>query len=281
MLFVQGAELKVERFPNGEVRIPLEQEGLRGINEALEVRVRLHYEADCDLTHLVMLRGHLEQVSYKKDIHLFIDYLPYSRMDRQTSDLFTLKFVCQMINSMKFDSVMVNEAHSDVSCALLDRCTNVSPTSGWLLERAMEEFGFNRESDYLFFPDAGAQKRYGELGDKYLNLVGSKHRDERGNLSGHQIMNAERLASGAGVLIVDDLCSRGGTFVGAAKGLKALGLNLRVGLVVTHLEEAVYEGELLNSGLIEMLVATNSMQQIPKHPIVRLYDIVSHERIER
>jgi ribose-phosphate pyrophosphokinase len=94
-------------------------------------------------------------------------------------------------------------------------------------------------ADSLLFPDAGAQKRYlSPL--KYA--VGHKHRDfESGDIQSYSILGDV----GERVLIVDDLCSRGGTFIGAAKELRAKGAK-EVFLLVAHLENNVFTGELFD-----------------------------------
>ncbi|WP_338131069.1 hypothetical protein [Cohnella rhizosphaerae] len=77
-----------------------------------------------------------------------------------------------MINAMNFARVTVVEPHSDVTPALLDRSEAVYPTLE-LLSRVTAETGFDPAADYLFFPDAGAQKRYGQV-DGFRQLVGHK-----------------------------------------------------------------------------------------------------------
>lgn len=56
-------------------------------------------------------------------------YIPHARMDRvqELEDVFTLKYFCQVINSLHFDKVIVRDAHSNVSLALLDRVIDLSP----------------------------------------------------------------------------------------------------------------------------------------------------------
>ena len=67
------------------------------------------------------------------------------------------------------------------------------------------------------------------------------------------------------ILIVDDICSYGGTFLQAAKALKKKGVE-NIDLYVTHCERSVYKGEMLYSGLIDNIYTTNSI--MPMEPIV-------------
>ena len=70
-------------------------------------------------------------------------------------------------------------------------------------------------------------------------------------------MNKE-VVNGKDVLIIDDICSRGGTFFYAAKALKEAGAK-NIYLYVTHCENTILEGELLTCGLIEKVYTTNSI----------------------
>ena len=60
------------------------------------------------------------------------------------------------------------------------------------------------------------------------------------------------------VLIVDDICSRGGTFYHSAKALKNLGAG-EIYLYVSHCENSILEGDLLTSNLVEKVFTTNSI----------------------
>lgn len=60
------------------------------------------------------------------------------------------------------------------------------------------------------------------------------------------------------VLIVDDICSRGGTFTFTAKALKEAGAN-EVYLYVTHCENTIHSGTVLTDGLISRVFTTDSI----------------------
>jgi ribose-phosphate pyrophosphokinase len=112
----------------------------------------------------------------------------------------------------------------------------------------------------LFFPDEGAMKRYGDdlatLGHPFA--FGMKKRDwTTGNILGLEIMQTENIV-GKDVLIIDDICSKGGTFYHSAKALLAAGAK-SVSLYVTHCENTILKGELFSSGLVERVYTTNSL----------------------
>ena len=59
-------------------------------------------------------------------------------------------------------------------------------------------------------------------------------------------------------LIIDDICSYGGTFYYSAKKLKELGAD-KIYLYVTHCENNILNGELLKDNLIEKVFTTESI----------------------
>lgn len=144
-------------------------------------------------------------------------YIPHARMDRvqELEDVFTLKYFCQVINGLHFDKVIVRDAHSNVALALLDRVIDLTPIGE--IKEAIKLFEhYEKETPVLFFPDEGAMKRYSTPAINLPYAFGIKKRDwSTGKILGLQLMNGE-LVKDKGVLIVDDICSRGGTFYHAA-----------------------------------------------------------------
>jgi ribose-phosphate pyrophosphokinase len=191
-------------------------------------------------------------------------------MDRvkDGGDLFTLKYFAEIINSLNFDRVLILDAHSNVSLALIDRVRNINPAP--FIEKAISNIGptitikenkGTTSSLVAFYPDEGAMKRYSD-DTKLPYAFGIKKRDwTTGKIQGLDIQNQE-LVKGKDVLIIDDICSRGGTFYHAAKALKAAGA-ARIYLYVSHLERTVLEGdlysEMIQNGLIEGIYTANPL----------------------
>ena len=120
----------------------------------------------------------------------------------------------------------------------------------------------------MFYPDEGAMKRYSSMADKPY-VFGMKKRDwATGQINGLDVAGATELIDGSRVLIVDDICSRGGTFYHSAKKLKELGAK-EVYLYVSHCENTILEGELIRSNLLEKIFTTNSIFTAT-HPIIEV-----------
>lgn len=84
----------------------------------------------------------------------------------------------------------------------------------------------------LYVPDAGAEKRYEQFFGEHNVLVGQKKRDSAtGKLSGFELKSGERKSDF--VLIIDDICDAGGTFLGQYPVLENLGYQ-HIALYTTH-----------------------------------------------
>ena len=240
MLLLNDEPVDIVRYPNGETLLR-KREALAWVANP---QVTLVYEDDSDLFHLQILAKNI----YTPSAELTIPYMPYSRADRsQDGSIFTLRDVCDIINGLGFAKVTVYEAHSDVTLALLDKCTNVEATRA-LYPLVMNDICLHPGLDWIVFPDAGAGKRYFGLGSdsNFPVLFGDKVREfATGRIESLQFPMVQP-RKGAEALIVDDLCSYGGTFVMAAEALRELGFS-RVYLLVTHLEQAGYNDRLFKA----------------------------------
>lgn len=266
MIHVNYEPVEFTTFPNGETKMNAESFVTNLSKDKLDI-VSFKYENDGDLIRLLFVKEILDM--YHSKAVLVILYMPYSRMDRsENGSPFTLKYVTKFINNLSFHEVVVLEPHSDVTPALIDNCEVKYPTD-YLLEKAMEEQDFEQKNkgDYLFFPDAGAQKRYHANGWK--NLVGYKHRNfETGEIESFQVVG-QIPDQPFRAIIVDDLSSYGGTFVASAEQLRKLGAT-EIYLVVGHAEENILKGKIFETDLIDKVYTTNSIIDI-KHAGPRLH----------
>ena len=227
-----------------------------------------NYENDAELFTLICVKGHFEDLPVMLDM----PYIPHARMDRvqKLEDVFTLKYFCKVINDLHFEKVIVRDAHSNVSLALLDRVMDLDPIGE--IKETIDRVGYyEKEEPILFFPDEGAMKRYSsELNLPYA--FGIKKRDwSTGKILGLQLMNGE-LVKDKSVLIVDDICSRGGTFYHAANALKEAGAK-NIYLYITHAEHTMVEGDMYNQDVVKKIFTTDSIFK-PEWDIRRKVEIV-------
>ncbi|AME04821.1 hypothetical protein [Bacillus sp. SDLI1] len=254
MIAVNGKKVEFTEFPNGELNLNHKSIDVLA-NSDSATNVGFKFENNTDLIKLMFVKRYLDQLKIKTT-SLSISYMPYSRMDRsENGSPFTLKYVAQFINELGFSEIEVYEPHSDVTTALLNR---VQPNfiNFNLINLVKRIVRFDENKDYLMFPDAGASKRYSRMKAKNV-LVGHKHRDfETGEIKGLELVGDIRGANGRQVIIVDDLSSRGGTFVHSSKKLREHGFS-NVFLLVAHAENTIFKGELFNH--IDTVFTTDSI----------------------
>ena len=248
MIWVNGKEVVQDHFAAGELKIKLWPSNKSRID------LIWHYESDAELFTVACIREYYAT----QECVLYLPYLPSARMDRvkNPEDVFTLKTFAHLINSLMFDKVMVWDVHSNVSLALIDRIENINPMV-WI-DEAIQMLGYAKNSITLFFPDEGAQKRYGEMYPDYKQAFGIKKRNwETGKIEGYMIVGEEHIKDKY-VLIIDDICSYGNTFVKAAEALHEAGA-AGINLYVTHCEDAVAKGNVFTCGLIDHVFTTDSL----------------------
>ena len=248
MIWVNGKKIEQDHFSAGELKIKLFGCGKERMD------IVWHYENDAELFTIMCIRDYY--ASHKAI--LYIPYLPHARMDRvkNPEDVFTLRTFARVINSMNFERVYVWDAHSNVGPALIDRCHDVNALT-WIQE-AITQLGYAKENICLFFPDEGAQKRYGAMFPDYTQAFGIKNRNwETGKIEDYMIVGEDNVKDNH-ILIIDDICSYGNTFVKAAEALHEAGAN-GIDLYITHCEEAVAKGDVFKCGLIDKVFTTGSL----------------------
>lgn len=237
-------------FPNKELNLlEINKAIVNGVSKNLNV-ITMKYHDDRDLMALYFIKKHLDKVEPNSKVELVISYMPYSRMDRaETAKTpFMLEYVTEFINDLQFDEVSVYEPHSNVTVELLNNVTDLYPNK-YLFEEVKQVEKFNDTIDFLVFPDKGARQRYNGLIDSDNVIVGEKKRDfTSGKITSLELNLAKgsmEINNDLTAVIVDDLSSYGGTFIGVSKELKKLGFN-RVVLLVFHAENSIFKGELFD-----------------------------------
>lgn len=165
---------------------------------------------------------------------LILPFVPGARQDRMNDVgdfLFTAKSVAKEINARGFRKVTVLDPHSEVISGLIDRCSIVHAHE-CLPYWSKDISGFCSSYAAVVSPDAGAEKRAGAVAKMMCipMIHGWKTRDvATGKITGFGL---ERANVTGRVLVVDDICDAGGTFIGLAGVLKER--DLTADLFVTH-----------------------------------------------
>lgn len=183
------------------------------------------YESEAELMHVCQL-AHLISTRnvQKRQIHLFVDYLPYARQDKRVKNdqCFALHTFCGIIEQF-IGKLITFDAHNPEFFKQYEWCIDYGNELPHMPKQLVELHSI----DTIVFPDAGAASRYSHLSDKEI-VSASKTRDQlTGQITGMTLPEF----SGQRILVWDDICDGGRTFVELAK---LLGPREFIMLYVSH-----------------------------------------------
>lgn len=198
-------------FPGGEVGINVNV--IRPDHSVRLVVLNARISSSDKLMGVFMATDALERVYPQAQIHLHMPYIPYARQDRvcNAGEALSIKAVARLINAQKYAAVSVVDPHSPVSVALIDRV------------QVSDQFDVFEDikSDWcnwtIVAPDMGASKKC----EDFAKRVGAKDvmyfnktRDlATGKITGMSILNPQILTPDSKLLVLDDICDGGRTFV--------------------------------------------------------------------
>ena len=250
MISINGYPIGTNCYPNNEriLEIPVM------LPFAEKFTIDFKYTTDIDISILMMAKRYIDDKFNNPEVTLIMKYVPYSSMDRNIKGyMFSLKYFCKIINDLNFYKVMVLDAHSNVTTALLDRCVEID------VNQYIYKVLNNVHVDYIFYPDAGSMTRYSKTlktGQSYF--YGNKKRDlTNGQIISYELVDCPDI-QGKDILIIDDLCAKGFTFYNAGQKLKEKGAN-NIYLYVSHCEDSIYKGELIKSDFVDKVFTTDSI----------------------
>lgn len=266
MVKVNGEIVGCSRFPDGTPNI----KGNPNLCNR-PVFIEWNYGDDTEFIVVAFLKKYYQ--SHGCPVMLMLPYVPNARMDRveNPEDVFAAKYFCELINSLEFTAVYVVDPHSNVIPAVLKNCILTDMENAMRMYALEDIMKRENEIPILFYPDAGAMKRYSKAIPEGVEDIGFCYKDrdwKTGEIKGLDVFGIDKeKINGKNILIQDDICSKGGTFYYAALKLKELGAK-NIYLLVSHCEESVSFGEfgedkkpLLQTGLIEHLYTSNSIDR--------------------
>lgn len=192
------------------------------------VEVHVHFEGSDDIVDLMLIGDILRNHVHKT---LVMHYMPFSRQDRAVNkgEAHALRAFAKLVNSLGFERVVTYDPHSTVCEALFENL--VIKTQ---LEAFTTTVGYNSGMDYVLAPDAGASKKAFEIAKAYgvPMLQALKERDPKtGEVTG-VVLASKAPEVKSTIMVVDDICDGGRTFIELAKIPELQGHDLR--LFVTH-----------------------------------------------
>lgn len=256
-------------FSGGEVHIRVTNVTRLG---GTPVLITTRINVSDDLMRLLLATDALREQG-AGEIHIFIPYLPYARQDRvmQKGESFSLRVFADVINAQRYASVTVFDVHSDVASALIRSCAVVANHE--FVRSVVEKI----PDCWLLSPDAGAFKKVSRLAEEigYGDRVAvcTKTRVVSGSIAGVTVSVQD--FAGRDVVIVDDICDGGRTFIALAREIRARNAG-KIYLVVSHGIFSYGEAAIREGG-IDHVYTTDSVKEVSSTFItqVRLCDILT------
>lgn len=273
MIKLNGKAIDFKAYPNGETLIPILKPDDQNGTAWRYPLVTFIYEDDRDITRLFFISKYLDDLGWGTMKELIIPYVPYSRMDRsENNSPFSLRFFADLVNSMNWIRVLIGECHSEVTMALF-RNAKEKMFTPFLLNKFMDDQKLKQDQVWLYYPDAGAEKRYAKLFPGYKYSVGRKVRDfETGQIRKITVANPPGNRP-RHVVMIDDLCSFGGTFIGGADNFwpgELYPTDIPFSLLVAHCEASILKGRIVEDPRFAYVYTTDSMGLLEHPKIVQI-----------
>jgi phosphoribosylpyrophosphate synthetase len=229
MISLNNVEIKPTIFPDNTSQIwKVNPNVIQECTEGAAI-IQWNFENEAELIQVLQLAALCRSTSNSGEKpFLLLPFLPYGRQDKAISNhtTFALSVFLHTLNSSElFSRIATIDAHNPD--ALLDyNIANISANA------YLEGTIMLTEPDVIVFPDKGATNRgYSTRG------LPSIHLDKVRNQSTGEIeglaYNGDMDLTDKVVLIVDDICDGGRTFIEASKLLSSKGV-FRVCLFTTH-----------------------------------------------
>lgn len=171
-----------------------------------------------------------------------------------------LKLICEFLNSCDFATVEIFHPHNESAISTILNNVIFTPTKDYyrrvfdnLRKHDVYINDPNKSAPILLSTDAGSFKWVNKIAEEYkLDLYAANKMREKGKLTQHIECQDFK---GRDIIILDDLCVYGGTFVGLGKMLKERNCG-KLFLVVSHITVKTPNKELEN--LFDTVYTTNS-----------------------
>jgi ribose-phosphate pyrophosphokinase len=198
-------------YPGGEIYVRVEADAIR----SKPVTIHWKFERNDELIEIALLVNAL-QYAGQINVELECPYLPYARQDRvcKHGESFSLEVIAAIINSIGFSSVTVWDVHNPAAARWINNLVNVP--LGDLVTKL--NWPMRLENCIVIAPDQGAIYRANSIGKQFghKTIYASKVRaPDTGAVTID--LDANLIPDGADVLIVDDICDGGRTFIELAK----------------------------------------------------------------
>lgn len=221
MIQLNGFDVKPTVFPDGTSQVwKLDRDAFRPFVNTILWK----FDGEAEFMHLAQLVD-LVRIRSIGRLDLIIPFLPYARQDKDISNeaTFALKTFTRLLNSLSIDMIVCVDPHSGASFEIENLHVTYPKAE---VSEAIEQ----TRSDLVCYPDRGAFEKYWhEYRFPYMHA--EKTRDQlSGHITGNELFGDPKDKR---ILIVDDICDGGMTFILLTKKLLEAGA-VSVSLFVSH-----------------------------------------------
>lgn len=261
-LGIRLGKVAIERFPDGEIGVQI-LENVRGRDLFIVQSIARH--PNLYLMELLILVDALKRAS-AKSIVTVIPYFGYARQDRKDKGRvpITAKLVANLLEKAGVTRVLTMDLHSEQIQGFFDIPVD-NLYAAPLLAEAVRELSQNF---VVVAPDVGSSKRARAFATELrvdMAIV------EKRRLSSEEVEMRTLIGSvkGCDVILVDDMCSTGGTLKSASWVCKSEGAK-SIYAAVTH---GLLVGNGFKESAIEKLFITDTIPQGEDYPKGRIEEI--------
>jgi len=254
-----GSIRKIHKFPDGEIMLELGE-----LDRKKPVKVQMSIQTSDDIFLLMQLIDILKRQEVVVE-EIFFPYLMSMRNDRvmDYNCPFNLKIIAELVNSLEANRVIIHAPHSRAQFEKRIYNVDFVEYTTHMLDFAL----IPKEPTAIVFPDEGAFANYRDSVVHHLNKTNVDHK------ASHPIyFKKERLADGnivitpdglvnlndMHIIVIDDLCDRGGTFIKLSEYITKNYRVLSKTLIVSHLIQPIAV-ELLQEHYDKMWTTNSTM----------------------
>jgi len=250
---------KISKFPDGQQAVMVEY-----FNTPQPIQIKSRLNSFQDLELIICTNQSLKEMG-ASEVELYVPYFLGARSDRKFlygETNYLKNVICPIINSQGFSKVYVVDPHSDVLEACLNNFAKFSNYS--LVDDALSYLIKEGEECKvaIISPDAGALKKIYDVAKEFdiVNVTtATKVRDiQTGNILRTELPTMD-LVGIEHIVIIDDICDGGRTFIELAKEIKKQ-TDRPIYLIVTH---GIFSGGFNElSKYFTYIYTTNSVKDI-------------------
>jgi ribose-phosphate pyrophosphokinase len=250
-LDVPPGKVEVSAFPNGEIRIQL-QENVEGCD--VFVIQSLHHPVNHHIMELLIMVDALRRAAAAR-ITAVIPYFGYARQDRQTQfrTPITAKLIANLLVTAGVNHILTLDLHTPQITGFFDIPVDHLSGISMMIDHIQI---LDIRNMTICSPDAGGMKMATLFAD-CLNLPFAAIRKRRLDATHVEAVDVMGNVEGQHILLVDDIMETGETLITAAKLLKTRGAR-SIKVVVMHGILTASGQEKIKNSAIDLLITTNS-----------------------